>query len=86
MQGVRVGTPRCSSSNWRMSAVRKTRRMLGLTWQATEPLLSTKSALQFEKRMCGSPAWIRTTIHGSKGRCPTVRRPGKIGWELRVLF
>ena len=25
----------------------------------------------------GSPAWIRTTIHGSKGRCPTVRRPGK---------
>src|SRR4051794_8920850 len=26
---------------------------------------------------CGSPAWIRTTIHGSKGRCPTIRRPGK---------
>ncbi len=26
----------------------------------------------------GSPAWIRTTIHGSKGRCPTIRRPGKI--------
>ena len=26
----------------------------------------------------GSPAWIRTTIHGSKGRCPTVRRPGKM--------
>ena len=25
----------------------------------------------------GSPAWIRTTIHGSKGRCPTIRRPGK---------
>jgi hypothetical protein len=25
---------------------------------------------------CGSPAWIRTTIHGSKGRCPTIRRPG----------
>src|SRR5579864_2334609 len=24
----------------------------------------------------GSPAWIRTTIHGSKGRCPTIRRPG----------
>ncbi len=27
---------------------------------------------------CGSPAWIRTTIHGSKGRCPTIRRPGKM--------
>ena len=26
----------------------------------------------------GSPAWIRTTIHGSKGRCPTIRRPGKL--------
>jgi hypothetical protein len=25
----------------------------------------------------GSPTWIRTTIHGSKGRCPTVRRSGK---------
>ncbi len=24
----------------------------------------------------GSPTWIRTTIHGSKGRCPTVRRSG----------
>ena len=27
---------------------------------------------------CGSPAWIRTTIHGSKGRCPTIRRPGMV--------
>jgi hypothetical protein len=24
----------------------------------------------------GSPTWIRTTINGSKGRCPTVRRSG----------
>ena len=24
----------------------------------------------------GSPTWIRTTTHGSKGRCPTVRRSG----------
>jgi hypothetical protein len=30
----------------------------------------------------GSPAWIRTTIHGSKGRCPTIRRPGISRWEL----
>src|SRR4051794_21884648 len=28
------------------------------------------------KMRTGSPAWIRTTIHGSKGRCPTIRRPG----------
>src|SRR5260370_12148459 len=28
----------------------------------------------FRTGMAGSPAWIRTTIHGSKGRCPTVRR------------
>ena len=29
----------------------------------------------------GSPAWIRTTIHGSKGRCPTIRRPGNLQAE-----
>ncbi len=27
-------------------------------------------------KRCGSPTWIRTTINGSKGRCPTVRRSG----------
>src|SRR5437867_1032005 len=34
----------------------------------------------------GSPAWIRTTIHGSKGRCPTIRRPGKMWEEKKLLF
>ena len=34
-----------------------------------------------ERESSGSPAWIRTTIHGSKGRCPTIRRPGNC--ELR---
>src|SRR5262245_15585009 len=29
-----------------------------------------------QRWLFGSPAWIRTTIHGSKGRCPTIRRPG----------
>ena len=33
----------------------------------------------------GSPAWIRTTIHGSKGRCPTIRRPGIFRRELTAL-
>src|ERR1039458_1376007 len=28
------------------------------------------------KTEVGSPARIRTTIHGPKGRCPTIRRPG----------
>ena len=32
----------------------------------------------------GSPAWIRTTIHGSKGRCPTIRRPGML--QERGIF
>ena len=34
--------------------------------------------------MAGSPAWIRTTIHGSKGRCPTIRRPGNEGGKGRA--
>jgi hypothetical protein len=32
----------------------------------------------------GSPAWIRTTIHGSKGRCPTIRRPGSAAYCFLV--
>ena len=44
-------------------------------------MLCTKSVQHREKALVkyerfGSPAWIRTTIHGSKGRCPTIRRPG----------
>ena len=34
----------------------------------------------------GSPAWIRTTIHGSKGRCPTIRRPGKRGGNFTNIL
>jgi hypothetical protein len=33
---------------------------------------------QTRRKTIGSPAWIRTTIHGSKGRCPTIRRPGNL--------
>src|SRR5262245_12052664 len=32
-----------------------------------------KMKLKFANWKSGSPAWIRTTIHGSKGRCPTIR-------------
>ena len=41
-----------------------------------KPLLSTWAAVRLDLQDGGSPAWIRTTIHGSKGRCPTIRRPG----------
>jgi len=37
-------------------------------------------------KFCGSPAWIRTTIHGSKGRCPTIRRPGKLSTRLDAYY
>src|ERR1035437_2631428 len=40
---------------------------------------------KLSKTEVGSPAWIRTTIHGSKGRCPTIRRPGN-GWSKGLLF
>jgi hypothetical protein len=33
-------------------------------------------ATEWLKSKVGSPTWIRTTINGSKGRCPTVRRSG----------
>src|ERR1017187_3760287 len=38
--------------------------------------MSTSASKYLIYRVFGSPAWIRTTIHGSKGRCPTIRRPG----------
>src|SRR5947208_13054723 len=28
--------------------------------------------VRYRNKKFGSPAWIRTTIHGSKGRCPTI--------------
>ena len=31
-----------------------------------------------QKRRFGSPKWIRTTVHGVKGRCPTIRRSGSV--------
>ncbi len=34
----------------------------------------------------GSPTWIRTTINGSKGRCPTIRRSGSKAIAALPLF
>jgi hypothetical protein len=51
-------------------------------WATKPPYLSLPAVLPLNNgrdgstKTSGSPAWIRTTIHGSKGRCPTIRRPG----------
>ncbi len=34
----------------------------------------------------GSRSWIRTTIDGFKGRCPTFRRSGIFGYIHRVVL
>ena|GEM_PF-3988862 len=36
----------------------------------------TEKARSGRRVVFGSPARIRTSIHGVKGRCPTIRRPG----------
>src|SRR5579871_1901435 len=45
-------------------------------WKRYKTKGNVESASVHRKKRRGSPAWIRTTIHGSKGRCPTIRRPG----------
>src|ERR1035438_10396736 len=40
---------------------------------------------KLSKTEVGSPARIRTSIHGSKGRCPTIRRPGN-GWSKGIAL
>src|SRR5260370_20206988 len=53
--------------------------MFGIRRQL-KTMLSTKfDASKFGATGVGSPAWIRTTIHGSKGRSPAIRRSGKEG-------
>jgi hypothetical protein len=46
---------------------------------ATKAKIAVKQrAERVRTRTSGSPTWIRTTIHGSKGRCPTIRRSGSM--------
>src|ERR1035441_6345724 len=40
---------------------------------------------KLSKTEVGSPARIRTSIHGSKGRCPTISRPGN-RWSKEYPF
>ena len=77
------------------------KRRLGRTARCERPCsnrsrscaIRTRKVIEKDRRTAGldaiwkfgSPAWIRTTIHGSKGRCPTVRRPG-ITAKLRGTF
>ena len=57
------------------------RRTICLRYKICTRIRQLSSKLLNSK--CGSPAWIRTTIHGSKGRCPTIRRPGISRRELQ---
>ncbi len=54
----------------------------------TLQIIQLKEGIDAEiaKWSSGSPAWIRTKIHGVKGRCPTIRRPGKeVNLTLSIL-
>ena len=43
-------------------------------------------ALEFGRRTIGSPTRIRTSIHGVKGRCPTIRRSGNVQRATPLLY
>ncbi len=71
--------PRLSSSKWRMT---RNCQKAWPVWVFRLPALRRRPqpnrGWKLVRRNDGSPAWIRTTIHGSKGRCPTIRRPGNL--------
>ncbi len=76
--GVCVGPRRCTCQNGDCGGNKYLRNV----WDMGEAQMRScqaKPPCWLDLRDGGSPAWIRTTIHGSKGRCPTIRRPGKIG-------
>ena len=62
--------PRPASCEWTSCLFHRDGSGEAETTQRAKPLC------WLDLRDVGSPAWIRTTIHGSKGRCPTIRRPG----------
>ena len=75
--GVELGPPRCLSSNRRERTARENLRNVGDTGEEDAGrCCQQNSRSELGQKCSGSPAWIRTTIHGSKGRCPTIRRPG----------
>ena len=79
--GVRLA-PRGTTFQTRESQNRaRTAECGGYRRERGAAAVNKNRALEFGRKMYGSPTWIRTTIHGSKGRCPTVRRSGKIRSE-----
>ena len=80
--GVELGAAQRLSSNPRERATRENLRNVADTVEVNgRHCCQAKSALELGRKYVGSPAWIRTTIHGSKGRCPTIRRPGNKAGE-----
>src|SRR5579862_8174780 len=76
--------PRNLSSNPREPATRTNVRNVADTDVGTgRRCCQQNSRSELGQKCSGSPAWIRTTIHGSKGRCPTIRRPGISRRELQ---
>lgn len=76
--GVELAPPRCLSSNWRERAARESLRNVADRGERGGGCCCQQNGrFELGQKSSGSPAWIRTTIHGSKGRCPTIRRPGK---------
>jgi hypothetical protein len=75
--GVELGPARCPSSNRRERKTHENLRNVADTSEVDrQRSRQRKAPVELERKSTGSPAWIRTTIHGSKGRCPTIRRPG----------
>ena len=75
--GVVSAAPRDFTSNRRESTARKNLRNVADTGAAAVARCCQENhGSELGWKQYGSPAWIRTTIHGSKGRCPTIRQPG----------
>lgn len=72
-----VGALRCASQNGDCGQANYMQNVWDI---GAVPMRSCQAKLRsrLDRKDGGSPAWIRTTIHGSKGRCPTVRRPGNM--------
>ena len=82
--GVERAPPRSRLSNRRERAAANTCGMFRIRAGGGKGCCQAKRASKLVAETVGSPAWIRTTIHGSKGRCPTIRRPGII-WQTSAV-
>jgi hypothetical protein len=75
--GVVLAPLRRLLSNWRDRPPRENLRNVADTGEVNRGRRRQQNRrLELGQKCSGSPARIRTSIHGSKGRCPTIRRPG----------